>query len=211
MTSQEKKIAITSKPKLPSSSSSIISQNRFVPLSPYSSSYSQRPRPTYSALAHIPRMPSNTTPYNKSPSTASSSTNITKSSPEKEFHENPNRQVIKILKPLEEKKLDQGFGSLTEYLYPKNTHFYNNDWQNREYYETILQETRSIVVYHTYSKENPKKIEYSVKWWKQIDEGQANIKAVVDYYNSLIGRSPRTSKAKTEIIALETIERIQAA
>nr|GEU60503.1 hypothetical protein [Tanacetum cinerariifolium] len=41
--------------------------------------------------------------------------------------------------------------------------------------------------------------------------GQADIKAVVDYHNSLIGRSPRTSKAKTEIIDLETIERIQAA
>nr|GFA53398.1 reverse transcriptase domain, zinc finger, CCHC-type, aspartic peptidase domain protein [Tanacetum cinerariifolium] len=53
--------------------------------------------------------------------------------------------------------------------------------------------------------------QYSVKWWKQIDEGQADIKAVFDYHNSLIGRSPRTSKAKTEIIDLETIERIQAA
>nr|GEX53741.1 reverse transcriptase domain, zinc finger, CCHC-type, aspartic peptidase domain protein [Tanacetum cinerariifolium] len=285
MTSQEKKIVITPKPKLSSSSSSLISQNRFIPLSPYSSSYSQRLRPTYSALAHIPRMSPNTTSYNKSPSTASSSNNIIRSSPEKEFHENPNRHVIKILEPLEEKKLDQGFGSLTEYLYPKTTHFYNNDWQTREYYETILQETRSIVVYHTYSKENPKKIEYSkvkifkvisleewgnkphtnkvlagyseypaynyydyqeacipeifppriregynkykqeaketspplllrqysVKWWKQIDEGQTDIKAVVDYHNSLIGRSPRTSKAKTEIIDLENIERIQAA
>nr|GFB22891.1 reverse transcriptase domain, zinc finger, CCHC-type, aspartic peptidase domain protein [Tanacetum cinerariifolium] len=169
-------------------------------------------------------MPSNITPYNKS----------------------------KILEPLEEKKLDQGFGTLTEYLYPKNTHFYTNDWQNREYYETILQETRSIVIYHTYNKENPKKIEYSkvkifkvisleewgskthinkvlagcsdypaynyydyqeacVKWWKQFDEGQADIKAVIDYHNSLIGRSSKTSKAKTEIIDLETIERIQAA
>nr|GFC00999.1 reverse transcriptase domain, zinc finger, CCHC-type, aspartic peptidase domain protein [Tanacetum cinerariifolium] len=53
--------------------------------------------------------------------------------------------------------------------------------------------------------------QYSVKWWKHIDEGQADIKAVIDYHNSLIERSPRTSKAKTEIIDLETIERIQAA
>nr|GEZ65443.1 reverse transcriptase domain, zinc finger, CCHC-type, aspartic peptidase domain protein [Tanacetum cinerariifolium] len=51
----------------------------------------------------------------------------------------------------------------------------------------------------------------SVKWWKQIDERQADIQAVIDYHNSLIERSPRTSKAKTEIIDLETIERIQAA
>nr|GFA54454.1 putative reverse transcriptase domain-containing protein [Tanacetum cinerariifolium] len=253
MTSQEKKIAITPKPKLPSSSSSLISQNRFTPLSPYSSSYNPSPRPTYSALAHIPRMSPNSTSYNKSPSTASSSTNITKSSSEKsKFHENPNRHVIKILEPLEEKRLDQGFGSLTEYSYPKNTHFYNNDWQTQEYYETILQETRSIAVYHTYNKENPKKIEYSevkifkvislkewgnkphtnkvlagyseypaynyydyqeacVKWWKQIDEGQSDMKAVVDYHNSLIGRSPRIPTAKTEIIDLDTIEWIQAA
>nr|GFA16881.1 reverse transcriptase domain, zinc finger, CCHC-type, aspartic peptidase domain protein [Tanacetum cinerariifolium] len=318
MTTQDKKIAITPKPKLPSSSSSNISQNRFVPLSSYSSPYNQTPRPTYSALAHIPRMPLNTTPYNKSPSTASSSTNITRNPPEKEFYDNPNRQIIKILEPLKEKKLDQGFGTLTDYLYPRNTHFYTNDWQNQEYYETILQETRSIVVYHTYSKENPNKIEYSkvkifkvislkewgskphinkvlagcsnypaynyydyqeacipeifpprilegynkyraifaqenappfeytlqfsiifriswilsfnykkqeakdtspplllrqysVKWWKQIDERQADIQAVIDDHNSLIERSPRTSKAKTEIIDLETIERIQAA
>nr|GFB10748.1 reverse transcriptase domain, zinc finger, CCHC-type, aspartic peptidase domain protein [Tanacetum cinerariifolium] len=63
--------------------------------------------------------------------------------------------------------------------------------------------------------------QYNVKWWKQIDEGQADIKAidegqadikaVIDYHNSLIGRSPRASKAKIEIIDLETIERIQAA
>nr|GFB02694.1 reverse transcriptase domain, zinc finger, CCHC-type, aspartic peptidase domain protein [Tanacetum cinerariifolium] len=53
--------------------------------------------------------------------------------------------------------------------------------------------------------------QYSVKWWKQIDEGEADIKAAVDYHNSLIGRSPKISKAKTEIIDLETIERIQAA
>nr|GEX73427.1 reverse transcriptase domain, zinc finger, CCHC-type, aspartic peptidase domain protein [Tanacetum cinerariifolium] len=53
--------------------------------------------------------------------------------------------------------------------------------------------------------------QYSVKWWKQIDEKQADIKAVIDYHDSLIERSPRTSKAKTEIIDLETIERIQAA
>nr|GEZ43917.1 hypothetical protein CTI12_AA175730 [Tanacetum cinerariifolium] len=302
-------------------------------------------------------MSPNSTLYNKSPSTASSSTNINKSSPEKsEFHENPNRHVIKIFEPLKEKKLDQGFVSLTEYLYPRNTHFYNNDWQTQEYYETILQETRLIVVYHTYNKENPKKIEYSkvkifkvisleewgnkphtnkvlagyseypaynyydyqeawyktfllrnfnhtwficfneefqntypkwftkwfmymgsipeifppkilegynkykvifaqenappfeytlqfsiifriswifsfnykkqearetspplllrqysVKWWKQIDERQADIKAVSDYHNSLIGRSPRISTARTEIIDLDIIERIQAA
>nr|GEW94003.1 reverse transcriptase domain, zinc finger, CCHC-type, aspartic peptidase domain protein [Tanacetum cinerariifolium] len=52
--------------------------------------------------------------------------------------------------------------------------------------------------------------QYNVKWWKQIDERQADVKVVIDYQNSLIERSPRTSKEKTEIIDLETIERIQA-
>nr|GEY04746.1 reverse transcriptase domain, zinc finger, CCHC-type, aspartic peptidase domain protein [Tanacetum cinerariifolium] len=50
-----------------------------------------------------------------------------------------------------------------------------------------------------------------VKWWKQIDERQADIQAVIDYHNSLIKISPKTSKAKTQIIDLETIERIQRA
>nr|GFB56537.1 reverse transcriptase domain, zinc finger, CCHC-type, aspartic peptidase domain protein [Tanacetum cinerariifolium] len=52
--------------------------------------------------------------------------------------------------------------------------------------------------------------QYNVKWWKQIVERQADIQAVINYHNSLIERAPRTSKAKTEIIDLETIERIQA-
>nr|GEX21303.1 hypothetical protein [Tanacetum cinerariifolium] len=62
MTSSDKKSNITPKPKLPSPSSSLISQNRFIPLSPYSSHYSPRPRPTYSALAHIPTTPSTPQP-----------------------------------------------------------------------------------------------------------------------------------------------------
>nr|GEZ48050.1 reverse transcriptase domain, zinc finger, CCHC-type, aspartic peptidase domain protein [Tanacetum cinerariifolium] len=68
-----------------------------------------------------------------------------------------------------------------------------------------------VHVYGKYSRDISPKNPRSVTWWKQIDEGQADIKAVVDYDNSLIGRSPRTSKAKIEIIDLETIERIQAA
>nr|GEX03504.1 nucleotide-binding alpha-beta plait domain-containing protein [Tanacetum cinerariifolium] len=78
-------IAITLKPKLPSPSSPLISQNKFIPLFPYSSPYSPRPRPTYSALANL----------------------------------------------------------------------------TKEYYETVLHEGQSIMVYDTYSKEFPKKIEYS--------------------------------------------------
>nr|GEW63719.1 RNA-directed DNA polymerase, eukaryota, reverse transcriptase zinc-binding domain protein [Tanacetum cinerariifolium] len=162
MASSDKKIAITLKPKLPSPSSPLISQNKFIPLSPYSSPYSPRPRPTYSALANLPRMSQSSTPYTRSPSTASSSSNVTRSPSDKpEFEINPNKQIIKIIEPLEEKKLNHGFVSLIEYLYPINAHFYNNDWQTREYYETVLRESQSIMVYHTYSKEFSKKIEYS--------------------------------------------------
>nr|GEV58360.1 hypothetical protein [Tanacetum cinerariifolium] len=131
MTSLDKKIAITSKPKLPSPPSSLISQNRFIPLSPYSSPYGPRPRPTYSALAHIPSMSQSATPYIRSPSTASSSSNITRSPSDKpEF---------------------------------------------------------------------------------QVNEGQADIKAVSEYYNSLIKKSPNVSTPRTSITDVDTIERIQAA
>nr|GEV50644.1 RNA-directed DNA polymerase, eukaryota [Tanacetum cinerariifolium] len=139
MTSSDKKIAITPKPKLPSPSSLFISQNRFIPLSPYSSPYSPRPRSTYLALAHIPSMSQNSTPYNRSPSTASSSSNITRSPSDKpEF-------------------------------------------------------------------------QYSVKWWKQIDKGQVDIKAVSEYHNSLIRRTPSISTTRTSITDVDAIERIQAA
>nr|GEU39442.1 reverse transcriptase domain, zinc finger, CCHC-type, aspartic peptidase domain protein [Tanacetum cinerariifolium] len=53
--------------------------------------------------------------------------------------------------------------------------------------------------------------QYSIKWWKQIDEGQADIKAVSEYHNSLIRRSPSVSTTRTPITDLDTIERIQAA
>nr|GEX15388.1 hypothetical protein CTI12_AA514850 [Tanacetum cinerariifolium] len=162
MTSSDKKIAITPKSKLPFPSSPLISQNKFIPLSPYSSPYSPRPRPTYSALASLPSMSQSSTPYTRSPSIPSSSSNITRSPSDKpEFQINPNKKIIKILEPLEEKKLNQGFVSLIEYLYPRNAHFYNNDWQTKEYYEMILRESQSIMVYQSHSKEFPKKIEYS--------------------------------------------------
>nr|GEY59703.1 hypothetical protein [Tanacetum cinerariifolium] len=138
MTSQDKKITITPKPKLPSPSSSLISQNRFIALSPYSS-YGPRPRPTYSTLDHMPSMSQSLNPYNRLPSTASSSSNITRSLSDKP------------------------------------------------------------------------QFQYSVKWWKQIDEGQADIKAVSEYHNSLIRKTPSISTTRTSITDVDAIERIQAA
>nr|GEX18335.1 reverse transcriptase domain, zinc finger, CCHC-type, aspartic peptidase domain protein [Tanacetum cinerariifolium] len=160
MTSSDKKIAITPKLKLPSPSPPLISQKKFIQLSSYSSLYSPRPRPTYSALANLPK-----------------------------FQINSNKHIIKILKPLEEKKLNQRFVSLIEYLYPRNAHFYNNAWQTIEYYETVLRESQSIMV----------------------DEDQADIKAVSEYYNGLIKKSPSVSTSRTSITDADTIKRIQAA
>ncbi|GJY57232.1 hypothetical protein Tco_0456347 [Tanacetum coccineum] len=53
--------------------------------------------------------------------------------------------------------------------------------------------------------------QFSVKWWKQVDEGQANIKVVTKYYNSFIKKSPcpSTSKSSTTTDA-EPIKRIRA-
>ncbi|GJV66765.1 hypothetical protein Tco_1482274 [Tanacetum coccineum] len=38
--------------------------------------------------------------------------------------------------------------------------------------------------------------QFSAKWWKQINESQADKEAVIKYYNSLIQESPSTSTSK---------------
>ncbi|GJW17833.1 hypothetical protein Tco_0025269 [Tanacetum coccineum] len=43
--------------------------------------------------------------------------------------------------------------------------------------------------------------QFSVKWWKQINEDQANKEAVIKYYNSLIQESPSTSTIKTNSVS----------
>nr|GEY77652.1 hypothetical protein CTI12_AA175730 [Tanacetum cinerariifolium] len=53
--------------------------------------------------------------------------------------------------------------------------------------------------------------QFSVKWWKQVDEGQADIKAVSEYYNSLIKKSPSVTTSRTSITDADAIKRIQAA
>jgi hypothetical protein len=146
-----------------------ITQNRYSPLSP---SYKQTlspiptqnlspnstsivPRPNtpqkFSVLAQLQNIP-------KSPSIP----NISKSyNPNPEYQINPNKQIIKILEPLEELKLKQGFQTLIEHLYPKGCHFYTNDYQNREYYQTILIDTKSIVIEHTFNDKVPNYIDCS--------------------------------------------------
>ncbi|GKA26114.1 hypothetical protein Tco_0712223 [Tanacetum coccineum] len=89
-------------------------QNRFIHLTPYPPTTSPIARPTYSALAHMQgisqdlnRLPTSTSPINipRSPSI------------NPEFQVNPNKQVIKILEPIEEQKLNQSFNTLLEYFY----------------------------------------------------------------------------------------------
>ncbi|GJX72631.1 hypothetical protein Tco_0309802 [Tanacetum coccineum] len=146
-------------PRLPSPPSPITqTQNRFIHLTPYPPTTSPITRPTYSALAHMQgisqdlnRLPTPTSPINipRSPSI------------NPEFQVNPNKQVIKILEPIEEQKLNQSFNTLLEYLYPQDTNFYTNDYQTREYYEAVLVDSKSIQVRHNYNREDPTKIDFS--------------------------------------------------
>ncbi|GKA90306.1 hypothetical protein Tco_0812176 [Tanacetum coccineum] len=141
-------------PRLPPPPSPINqTQNRFIPLTPYPPTTSLITRPTYYVLAKLQGMPPSPNPYNRSPTTASSSNT--------EFHVNPNTQVIKILEPIEEQKLNQGFSILLDYLFLKEANFYKNDFQTRQYYEAILLDSHSVQIRHNYSKTEPEKIEFS--------------------------------------------------
>ncbi|GKC84360.1 hypothetical protein Tco_1140077 [Tanacetum coccineum] len=107
-------------------------------------------------------MPQSPSLYNKSPTTATSSSSIPRSPSSKpEFKVNPNKQVIQILEPIEEQKLSQRFSSLMDYIFPQNTNFYNNDYQTREYYEAVLIDSQSVQIRHNYNKEDQRKIDFS--------------------------------------------------
>ncbi|GJY79214.1 hypothetical protein Tco_0485015, partial [Tanacetum coccineum] len=144
-------------PKMPSPPSPIAqTQNRFIHLTPYPPTTSPITRPTYSALAHMQGISQD---LNRLP-TPISPINIPRSpSINPEFQVNPNKQVIKILEPIEEQKLNQSF----------NTNFYTNDYQTREYYEAVLVDSKSIQVRHNYNREDPTKIDFSkVKIFKVL-------------------------------------------
>ncbi|GKC73741.1 hypothetical protein Tco_1119624 [Tanacetum coccineum] len=160
----DKRIVIP-RPILPSPSSPRTpTQNRFTPLIPtYSSITRPRNRPPYSPLAHLQGMPPTISPYNRSPTSVSSPSRPKSPSinTEVQFHTNHHKQTIKILEPFEEQKLNQGFPVLLEYLWPKNTNFYTNDFQTQEYYEMILIDTGSIQVKHNFDPNDPKVIKFS--------------------------------------------------
>ncbi|GJR79652.1 hypothetical protein Tco_0150437 [Tanacetum coccineum] len=52
--------------------------------------------------------------------------------------------------------------------------------------------------------------QFNVKWWKQVDEGQANIKVIITYYNSFIKKSASPSTSKSSTTDADTIKRIRA-
>ncbi|GJW71058.1 hypothetical protein Tco_0127975 [Tanacetum coccineum] len=186
-------------------------QNRFIHLTPYPPTTSPITRPTYSALAHMQgisqdlnRLPTPTSPINipKSPSI------------NPEFQVNPNKQVIKILEPIEEQKHNQSFNTLLEYLYPQDTNFYTNDYQTREYYEAILIDSKSVqfsatfklpwILSFTHKKKEsegtspPLSIrQFSAKWWKVIKESQADKLAIDRYYKSLMPRNTFVSPSSS--------------
>ncbi|GKD57651.1 hypothetical protein Tco_1291038 [Tanacetum coccineum] len=161
MNNSDKKIVLP-RPRLPSPPSPLTqTQNRFISLTPYPPTQSSITRPTYSALARLQGMPQSPNLYNRSPTTASSSSIPRSPSSKPEFQVNPNKQVIKILEPIEEQKLSQGFPSLMDYIFPQNTNFYNNDYQTREYYEAVLIDSQSVQIRHNYNKEDQKKIDFS--------------------------------------------------
>ncbi|GJW92743.1 hypothetical protein Tco_0172415 [Tanacetum coccineum] len=163
MNNSDKKIVLP-RPRLPSPPSPLTqTQNRFISLTPYPPTQSSITRPTYSALARLQGMPQSPNLYNRSPTTATTSSSSIPRSPSSkpEFQVNPNKQVIKILEPIEEQKLSQGFPSLMDYIFPQNTNFYNNDYQTREYYEAVLIDSQSVQIRHNYNKEDQKKIDFS--------------------------------------------------
>ena len=150
MNSNKKPLIPIPKPRISSPSTPPnISQNRFAPLSPFPRN--QSPRTPYSALAYIP----NISPSQNSHSSVASSPSTSRNPSKPESKVNSNRQVVKILEPEEEEKLNQDFGSLIRYIFPKNAHFYNTDFQTREYYEAILIESKSIELIHTQDIKTP--------------------------------------------------------
>ncbi|GJU19895.1 enzymatic polyprotein [Tanacetum coccineum] len=160
----DKRIVIPRPILLSPSSPRTQTQNRFTPLIPtYSSVSRPRNRPPYSPLAHLQGIPPTISPYNRSPTSVSLPVRPKYPSinTEVQFHTNHHKQTIKILEPFEEQKLNQGFPVLLEYLWPKNTNFYTNDFQNREYYKMILIDTGSIQVKHNFDPNDPKVIKFS--------------------------------------------------
>ncbi|GJS31842.1 hypothetical protein Tco_0492462 [Tanacetum coccineum] len=51
--------------------------------------------------------------------------------------------------------------------------------------------------------------QFSVKWWKQIEESQANKEAVIKYHSSLIQESPGISTKKIPMANMDIAKKIK--
>ncbi|GKB96336.1 hypothetical protein Tco_0982473 [Tanacetum coccineum] len=174
----DKRIVIP-RPVLPSPSSPRTPiQNRFTPLIPtYSSITRPRNRPPYSPLAHLQGMPPIISPYNKSP-TSISSPNRPKSpsiNTEVQFYTNQHKQTVKILEPFEEQKLNQGFPFAAVFKLPWIISFTHKKQERQGNSPPLLIR------------------QFSVKWWKQIEDKQASKEAVIRYYNDITTESSSPS------------------
>ncbi|GJQ95976.1 hypothetical protein Tco_0007115 [Tanacetum coccineum] len=211
-------------PRLPSPPSPITqTQNRFIHLTPYPPTTSPIARPTYSALAHMQgisqdlnRLPTPTSPANipRSPSI------------NPEFQVNPNKQVIKILEPIEEQKLNQSFNTLLEYLYPQGYNQYKVLFKQDgiPLFEYTLQFSATFKLLWILSFTHKKKEaegtsppllirQFSAKWWKVIKESQADKSAIDRYHKSLMPRatsvSPSSSASGSTMTNKEIAQRIK--
>ncbi|KAD3069263.1 hypothetical protein E3N88_37143 [Mikania micrantha] len=169
--SKNKKIVLTNQPSSSSSSSlgtPLPINNRFAPISPFSS----RPRslipivtpnpisfrPPYSSVIQTRILPPSITNISKTPIKNS---NPSSSSDSSLYSINPNSKVVKILEPIEEEKVQHSFLTLIDFLYPRNCHFYDNEYKTIEYYQPILVDTGSVDIQHILNSQNPSKIDYS--------------------------------------------------
>ena len=74
------------------------------------------------------------------------------------------------------KKFNKAFFTLIDFLYPKGSHFYTDDYKNREYYQSILIDTESVIIKHNFNKGDSSKIAFSqVKIFKVL---------TLEYWNS---------------------------
>ncbi|GJT01048.1 hypothetical protein Tco_0822217 [Tanacetum coccineum] len=199
-------------PRLPSPSSPITqTQNKFISLTPYPPTTSPIARPTYSALAHMQGISQD---LNRLP-TPTSPANIPRSpSMNQEFQVNPNKQVVKILEPIEEQKLNQSFNTLLEYFYigslpetfPQSVLEGYNQYKvlfkqdGIPSFEYTLQFSATFklpwILSFTHKKKEVEGTaplllirQFSAKWWKVIKESQADKSAVERYHNSLMPRT----------------------
>ncbi|GJT30285.1 reverse transcriptase domain, zinc finger, CCHC-type, aspartic peptidase domain protein [Tanacetum coccineum] len=183
MNNSDKKIVLP-RPRLPSPSSPLTqTQNRFIALTPYPPTQSSITRPTYSELARLQGMPQNPSLYNRSPTTATTSSSSIPRSPSSkpEFQVLAGYNQYKILFKQETvPSFEYSLQFFAIFKLPWILSFTHKKQEAEGSSPPLLLR------------------QFSVKWWKQIEESQANKEAVIKYHSSLIQESPRISISTTK-------------